>query len=306
MSILRFVVSLMAILVGVGGLRYAVTSDRGFLSPAWLGYLVNWLPPTAILSLVLLISLALQLKLNGFVIFAMIGAIAWTQVIALWRDHNSIFALSVMPLTLVTLGVVLLATSFREAPERAMKRINRNGYWILIGVVLVVLCDLAMFAVRVERSIQRLDKSIAEEGRKNRELKGIDRAAWLIGLSLFPNPFSEEEFVRNQSCHLQYWGDFRWDNDQQRLIITQPVFDETTRQRLLAHTDDVLNHPLLKPGVRDDLQGGVLSCKANLDCRIEWIIDVEAFQLNDRSEPHELILRNTDFIRLKMLQEFAP
>jgi hypothetical protein len=40
MSILRFIVILTSILLGGGGLRYAVTCDRGYPSIAWLEYLV--------------------------------------------------------------------------------------------------------------------------------------------------------------------------------------------------------------------------------------------------------------------------
>lgn len=306
MSFLRLAGRVIALLVGVGGLRYAATCDRGFPALPWLGYFLYWFPPSAILSLVILISLAGRLKLNGFVISAVIGAIAWTQVIALWRDHNSQFALSVMPLALVILGVVSWVCDLRVPPERAVKVLNRYGHWLLIGVALVVTGDLMNLGVKVRRGVQRLDEKIAEEARKNRELKGIERAAWLISVALFPSDFSEAQFVRDKSCQIKYWGDFRWDNERQRLIITQSVFDETTRLRLLPHADAVLEHTLLKAGARDDLQGGVLSCEPELTCRIEWTIDVDAVQLNDRSELHAMMMHNMDFIGRKLVQEFAP
>lgn len=306
MRVLRLTGRVIALLVGVGGLRYAATCDRGLGALPWLGYFVQWLPLTTILSMVILISLASRLKLNVFVISAVIGAIAWTQVIALWRDHNSQFAMSVMPLALVIIGVVSWACDLRAPSERAVKYLNGYGHWLLVGVALVVTGDLMNLAVKVQRGVQRLDESIAEEARKNRELKGIERAAWLISVALFPSEFSEEQFVRDQSCQIKYWGDFRWDNEQRRLIITQPVFDETTRRRLLPHADAVLEHPLLKAGARDDLQGGVLSCEPELACRIEWTIDVDAVQLNERSELHEMMMHNVDFVGRKLVQEFAP
>lgn len=306
MSLLRLAGRVIALLVGVGGLRYAATCDREAWTLPWLGYLVYWFVPSAVLSLVFLISLSWRLKLNGFVISAVIAAIAWTQMTALWRDLNSQFAMSVMPLALLMLGVISWVCGLREPPERAVKILNRYGHWALIAVALVVTTDLIALAVQVQRGVRRLDQSIAEEARKNRELRGVERAAWLLGIALFPSEFSEEQFVRDQSCQLKWWGDFRWDNQQRRLIITQPVFDETTRQRLLPHAESVVEHPLLKPGTRDDLQGGVLSCEPELTCRIVWTIDVDAVQLDDRSELNAMMMHNIDFIGRKLVQEFTP
>ena len=68
--------------------------------------------------------------------------------------------------------------------------------------------------------------------------------------------------------------------------------------------DAGLEHPLLKTGARDDLHCGVLTCEPELACRIEWTVDVDAVQLNDRSELHAMTMHNVDFIGRKLVQEF--
>lgn len=304
MSFLHHVTRMIALLVGLGGVRYAVTCDTTAWSFPWLGYLVYWLPPTAILTLAVLGYLSWRLELNPYVITAVVGAIAWTQVITLWRNHDSRLAMSVMPLALIILTALSWASDQREPSERAAKTLNRYGHWVLVGVVLVVMADLTNFALMVRREKQRLSDALAEQERKDRELKGIERAAWLINLALFPSDFSEEQFVKNHSCRLRLWGDFRWDNDRQQLIITQSLFDELTRQRLLPHVDAVLEHPLLTPGIRDDLKGGVLTCKPELAFQVEWTVDVLAFR--DRAELNDALAHNVDFIGRKLVQEFSP
>ncbi len=300
---MRLVALVIALLVGIAGLGYAATCETGPWSFPWLLYLVFWLPLTSILSFAILISSALRLKVNWFTTTGVIGGIALLQLVAMWIDESSRLTLAVMPLVLVVFAIGAMAYERGVSLESAVQFANRYGRWGLLAVVLAAIGGLVYLAGQKQIAMRELAEWKAENDHKNRELSGLERAAWLMSRVFYLNDYSEEQFLRDKSCRLRFWGEFRWDEERRRLIITQRLFDDETRQRLLPQADAVLEHPLLDTGVRDDLDGGVLTCEPELDCRVEWVIDVD--QLSDDSELAKKLTHGVASVGRRLVQELA-
>ncbi len=59
----------------------------------------------------------------------------------------------------------------------------------------------------------------------------------------------------------------------------------------------------IEPGVRDDLQGGVLTCTPSLDCQVVWTIDVD--QIEYEWAVDKKFTRSADFIGRRLVMEFS-
>ena len=142
--------------------------------------------------------------------------------------------------------------------ERLVLLANRHGKWCL---ALVALAGIAFVSVEAiwqahinELNPQASVANLAEDALNDRELKGLRRAAWMLGKAFGPRQFSEEQFLKDMKCELRLYGEFRWDEEQQRLVITQHLFhDDIIREKLLLHAQEVLQHSLLTPGFREGI-----------------------------------------------------
>jgi len=109
---------------------------------------------------------------------------------------------------------------------------NRHGKWCL---ALVALAGIAFVSVEAiwQAHINELNRqasvaNLAEDALNNRELKGLRRAAWMLGKAFGPREFSEEQFLKDKKYELRLYGEFRWDKLQQKLVITQHLFTTTS------------------------------------------------------------------------------
>ncbi len=307
---MRLFAFLIALLVGVAGLGYAAFTETGGWSFPWLLYLVFWLPLTSALSLAIVLLLVRRLGIHWPAVVGIICGIAVIQCFTLFGgcDNNSRIPLAIMPLVLVALSVSAVWSERGLRLEPLVSLANRHGRWLLATSVLVGVAGIAAQAIWNAR-IKEIDRQAfaatqAEDDLKNRELKGLPRAAWLLSKAFGLSGFSAEQFLKDKRCELQFLGEFRWDDEQQRLVITQQLFhDDVIRERLLPHADELLQHPLLKSGVRDDLQGGVLTCTPPLDCQVVWMIDVDKVEYEWRVS--EKFTHSTGFIGNRLVEEFS-
>lgn len=307
---MRLIAFLVAMLVGVAGLGYAAFTETGGWSFPWLLYLVLWLPLTSVISLAVVLLLARRLGIQWPVVTGMICGIAVVQCFTLFGgcDNNSRIPLAIMPLVLVALSVSAVLSERGWRFEPLVSLANRHGRWLLATSILTGITGIAAQAIWDVR-IKEIDRQAfattqAEDDLKNRELKGLPRAAWLLNKAFGLSGFSAEQFLKDKRCELQFHGEFRWDDEQQRLVITQQLFhDDVIRERLLPHAEELLRHPLLKPGVRDDLQEGVLTCTPPLDCQMVWTIDVDKVEYEWRVS--EKFTHSTGFIGNRLVEEFS-
>lgn len=307
---MRFAASLVGALVGVAGLRYAAFAEIGGWALPGLAYLVFWLPLTSVFSLALLLLLTRRLAIRWPATTGLIGWVTLIQCFTLFGgcDNNSRIPLTIMPLVLLTLSVTIIANEKGARFAETVAFANRHGRWLLLTAVLGVFAGAAGQAIwqaRIaETNRQAFAAQQAEDDLKNRELKGLPRAAWLLSKAFALSGFSEAQFLQDKVCELRYWGQFRWDDEQQRLVITQQLFhDDVIRERLLPRAEEVLQHSLLKPGIRDDLQDGVLTCTPPLNCQVSWTMDVNQLEYEPRIS--EKFSHSTDFISRRLLDEFS-
>jgi hypothetical protein len=201
----------------------------------------------------------------------------------LW-DADSRGAYVFMPLVLAAVSAAELAR--RGSPLPAAGWVKSSGPMLaLIGIA-------AAGGVHARNSWVRhqaweVERQAREEyERKDASMRGIERAAWLLGLEFTaPEGYKEAEFVRTGVFRDDRWGWlYRWDQQGQRLIVRRGLFGELSiyRPKLLPVAGKALESSALRTGVRVDLDSAVLDCSPPLDCALTWTVDTDGVKGTDR------------------------
>ena len=126
----------------------------------------------------------------------------------------------------------------------------------------------------------------------------------MLGKAFGTREFSEDQLLKDKKREFRLYGEFRWDKEQQNLVITQHLFhDDIIREKLLLHAQEVLQHSLLTPGFREGLQGGYLSFTPPFEPQVTWTVDVDAIEYE--WPICKKFIRSTAFIGRKLVEEFA-
>lgn len=301
MWILFVVLSLIAGLSVLGYEMFADTTGWKNLSVE-LHLVVFLLPALAALTLILLCILAAKTGLRWTSVAGLVVFIGAVQTALAIHDSRGRATLWFLPLVVIGLCGVALGWRNYSIAGPAIEWVQRAApYAAAFGLVAI---GATLGVQKLER--RRIDEYLAlhraEAARNDATLRGMARAAWLLEREFHMGEISESEFIRTGVYRRgRGFGDFRWDDGRQRLVLTYVLFGEFygLRDKLLPQAARVLQSKTLGHG-GFDLQGGTLHCQPPLDCTVTWEFDVD--QLHDGQS----LNKSVNSIEVVIYQEIFP